>query len=177
MAPLPTNNTDSLFVDYHISGEDHVIQCRFASPAGVNDAMDVVDGVLTAIASDLTTVTIVGARQRLSGTTVTFPITWTGAPSYGSGSGSHFQTASYMDFVGRSLDGRRVRFTIFGHAALADTTGSDYRFDASAHASVAAALVVLRGTVGTPCSISGQDATWKDYANIGVNAHWRNKIR
>jgi len=177
MAPLPVENTDRLFVDYTVCGEQHTALIRFGGTASVGDAMAMYDAFLLALDDFIFLTTIDGARQALNGSTVTFPITWSGAATYGSGAGSHFQTANYADFIGRSIGGRRVRIAQFGAIVHADTVDSDYRYNAADEPRVAAALAVLEADSGSPVAIDGDPAVWQQYANIGVNAYWRNRIR
>lgn len=177
MAPLPVNSTATLFVDYQTCGEGHTLQIRFGVGGSAGDAMTVADALLTALSGELRLITIQGARVRDLGGSVTYPVTWTGAATYGSGAGLHFETAYYMDFVGRSLDGRKCRVSVFGHAAPADLTGDDFRMFASDSSAVANALTALEADPNTPVSISGDTVNWHQYADIGTNAYWRNRIR
>ncbi len=176
MAPLPSNNTGVLFVDYNTCGEDHTIQCRFNAAASFNDSMALMDGFLTAISASTQLITITGARVRDVGSNVTYPVTWTGAATYGSGAGTHDQAAWFFDFVGRSIGGRRVRMAVFGAQTIVDGSGHDYRLDTGT-ASIAAAIAALESDGNACCAIDGDAPSWHQYANSGVNAYWRNHIR
>lgn len=177
MAALPGNNTAVLYLDYTTCGENHTGQYRFAAPASVNDAMNVADAFYTAISAALNLVNIRGARVRDAGGAVSYPVTWTGASSYGGTGTPHEESAYYISFVGRSLGGHRNRVFTFGYGEAADVSGHDFRVQAADSTLVAAALAVLESTSGTPCAIDGDDTNWHQYANLGVNAYWRNKIR
>lgn len=177
MAPLPGNNTAVLYVDYSTCGHDHTLQCRYDDTASAGDAMALVDAFLTALDPGLTQTDIIGARVRDQGGSVTYPVTWTGAAQYGGTAGPAYKSAAYLDFVGRSIDGRRARIAVFGPGDFFDATNEDYRFTTADSAVIAAAVAVLEGGIGTPCSISGEAVNWHQYANTGVNAYWRNHIR
>lgn len=175
MAPLPSNSTGVLFVDYSTGGENHTVQLRYQDGSSVVDAMIALDEFLTALDTLISVITITGARHRLISADVTLPITWTGAATYGSGTAPHAKSAFYIDFVGRSPEGRRVRVSVFGSAEAIDLVESDYRLPASGD--VLAAIEALRSNGSTICAIDGLEPIWYDYANIGINAYWRNKIR
>lgn len=177
MAALPVESTGRLFVDYTICGEGHTVLVRYGTGGNPGDAMALLDAFWIATDALFYHAIITGARVADLGSTVTYPVTYTGASSFGSGAGSHYQTANYIDFVGRSIGGKRVRVSTFGVVTHADTAASDYRWDATENADVAAGLAVLEAGTDTPVAIDGDPAVWHQYANIGVNAYWRNRIR
>jgi len=175
MAPLPHNNTALLYVDYTTSGKQHVLPCRFSTASSIANAMSAVDGFLTAFGAALKLWTIDGARAQDVGTNVSYPVTWTGAATYGSGAGTTDETAVYFDFTGRSIDGRRVKVTTFGAASVA--SNGNYRVAAGESAAIDAVLAVLIGFNDEFVTISGLPAVWNNYANQGVNAYWTKQIR
>lgn len=175
MAPLPSNTTATLFVDYSTGDENHTIQVRFGVGGSISDAMGFLDRFWTALDNTIYTLTVLGARVRDLGSTVTYPVTWTGAPTYGDGVANHGQSAWYIDFIGRSIGGRRVRLTTFGAAAVQDATDHDYRLPAAGN--VADALGEIELSSDVPVAIDGDPAGWQQYGNLGVNAYWRNRIR
>lgn len=177
MAPLPSNNTDVLFLDYTTSGESHTLQLRFDTHASVSDAMTSMDLFLTAVDPLIYVLTVVTARHRAFNSTVSLPVAWSGAATYGSGAGPHYASADYVDFVGRSQNGRRVRAAVFGAISNADTSGNDFRFASSANADVAAAVAELNAPSDRWLAIDNFKPTWYAYGNLGNNAYWRNRIR
>lgn len=176
MAPLPSNNTGVLFLDYTVGGEGHTMQARYAASSTVVEVMTVLDEFLTALGDGIFTITVEGARHRLQGALITLPITWIGQPDYGSGTANHAQSAQYYDFVGRSVEGRKVRLSVFGAAAVTDLADDDYRLPGGTGA-IAAAISALDSGLGAICAIDGENIVWYPYANTGINAYWRNKIR
>lgn len=177
MPALPGNNTAVLYVDYTVGTFTHTMQFRFNASGSASDAMAAADAFLTALSAGLVTLNITGARVRDAGGSVSYPVTWTGASSYGSGGANPDNSAYFFDFVGRSLDGRRCRVSVFGNSAAADNTQHDFRLNASASATIANAIAALEADPNTPCSISGDTVNWHQYANVGTNAYWRNHIR
>lgn len=175
MTPLPSNNTAVLFVDYATSGEQHTMQLRYGESSTAVDAMTVLNDFLTALEPSFTTIEINGARNRAEGSTITLPLAWTGDPSFGGPPGVHSQSAWYLDFIGRSIAGKRVRLTVFGCKQMEDAGENDYRVPASGN--VLDAIEVLRAASDVLVAIDGEEIIWYDYANIGVNAYWRNHIR
>lgn len=175
MAPLPVNNTGCLFVDYSVAGENHTLLGRYSDGNGPIDTAGALDEFLTALGTSMYEMTILGARHRPAGSTITVPFTWTGESTYGSDGGDHANTAWYMDFVGRSPGGRRVRLAIFGSKNFEDSVDHDYRLPATG--ALADALAVLVSASGFIVAIDGEDPNWYNYVNVGVNAYWRNRIR
>jgi len=176
MAPLPSNNTGVLFIDYETCGINHTLQARFDGVQSFNDSMALLDGFLTALDPAMYQINILGARVRDQGGNVTYPVTWTGAASYGNAPGPKQAGAWYFDFIGRSIGGRRCRIEVFGAPVVADETGEDYRLPA-ATSYIGAALAALESDGGAVCAIDGDAVNWHQYANTGVNAYWRNRIR
>lgn len=177
MASLPVNSTACLFLDYSTCGENHTCMVRYGTGASAGDAMALLDALLTALDPGLTQLDVIGARVRDLGGSVTYPVTWSGDAQYGGTPGPHYKSAAYLDFVGRSIGGRRSRIAIFGPGDFFDVANSDYRFTTADSATIAAAVAVLEGGVDVPVSIDGDAVNWNQYANTGVNAYWRNRIR
>jgi hypothetical protein len=175
MAPLPSNNTGVLFLDYSVGGESHTMQFRYSDGGTVADMKDVADQFLTALGDAIFEITITGARHRPKDETITLPESWTGSSTYGTGSATHDQSAWYIDFVGRSAGGRRVRIALFGAASFEDNIGHDYRLPATDQ--VADAILVLQSNSDILTAIDNETVVWYSYANVGVNAYWRNRIR
>lgn len=175
MAPLPSNTTGVVFVDYTVGGEEHTIQCRYSASGSAAGAMTVIADFLAALTSVLETITITGARHRPAGSTITLPMVWTGAATYGSGVATRAQSAWYYDFIGRSPDGRRVRMSVFGANAMTDIAEGDYRIPIVG--AFIGAKAVLDAAPDDAVTISGDTPVWYTYANTGVNAYWRNRIR
>jgi hypothetical protein len=80
-----------------------------------------------------------------------------------------------MDFVGRGATGHRVRVAVFG-CIIADY-GGDYRLTGAESALVGNAIAELTSDVDIFNDIDYENPVWHNYANLGVNAYWRNKIR
>jgi hypothetical protein len=176
MAPLPSNTTGVFYLDYHVEGEDHTLQIRFGEASSALEAASVADAFLAAVEDNLFLLTVLGARVRDAGGSVSYPVDWDGANTYGAGTTGHYASGIYMDFVGRSIDGRRCRISVFGAQNPVDSTGKDYRFTTDT-AWVSGGLAALESLANCPVSISGEPVNWQQYANVGINAYWRNKIR
>lgn len=177
MAPLPVESTGRLFVDYTVATIQHTAMVRFGSGGNAGDAMALLDALWIALDDLILAATVDAARVADLGSTVTYPVTWTGASTFGAGTGERYKTANYIDFIGRSIGGRRVRLATFGCAFHVDTVDSDYRFGVSDDARVAAAVAVLEAGSDVPVAIDGDPAVWQQYGNIGVSAYWRNRLR
>lgn len=175
MAPLPFNNTNVLFVDYSVSGFTHTLQCRFDGDDTGADAMTTVTAFWEALSPQMYDMTVEGARVQLLGTDVSFDVVWSGATGYGDGGGEPFQSALFVDFIGRSPGGRRVRASTFGFKGY--VPGDNYRAVPGENAQVDDVVELLQSSGAAFLAIDGTVPVWKNYANTGINAYWRNKIR
>lgn len=174
MAPLPVENTQRFVIRYASGGNEHVFNIRTddtITPAAMGTALD---AFLDALGPNLYALVILDAVQYDSGSTVSFPVTLgIEGSTYGTGSPSVLNEAAYIDFVGRSPGGRRVKITTFGPTDL----GGNYRVNVGEFGSIAAVLAVLNGSPGIFVAIDGQDANWKPYANTGYNSYWEREQR
>lgn len=170
---LPASNTERFKFNYSVGGEPHDAQVRTdgVSPSAVGVSFD---AFLTALAPALNLVTISTVEYAAGGSNV-FNIVSSGIEgnTYGSGAGGGSARANYVDFIGRSTGGRRVRTAIFG--LKIDAT--DYKFLPGENAAVDAAIVYLQATPNTWLSIDNIKPVWYTYANAGVNAHWQKAVR
>jgi hypothetical protein len=175
MAPLPSNNTKVWFLDYVVCSEEHTLQARSGDSVDASEASADLDQLLSAITDEIFEMTITRLRVREQGSTVSLPATWSGGATYGDGAGVHGQSAQYGDFVGRSFEGRRVRLAIFGWKAT--ISGVDFRVTSAEDSAIADAVALLNTTSDMFLAIDGTVPVWYDYANLGDNAYWRNRIR
>jgi hypothetical protein len=172
MAPLPPNSTARFKVFYTSVGEQHTLQVRSAdSPAAVGLN---VDDLFTALSPKLFATVIDEVQFAASGSNVFNSVT-TGIEgnTYGTGAGSITNVPLYIDFVGRSADGRRVRASVFG----ANDTGTDFRYVAGESAAIDAAVAALQAPANHWLTIGGLEPVWKNYANGGFNAYWQRAVR
>lgn len=175
MAPLPANSTARLFVDYTVCGEEHTALVRYKAPNTYDDALAAFAAVV-AEASPLvfaSTVNNVRFANILSDFTNPVPGTW--PTGWGEGAGTHIQTANMLSFRSRSLDGRKGGFILFG--CKFTESGGDARINSAESADVEAVLAELASSEGSFLTINGFQPSWYQYANIGQDAYWRNKIR
>ena len=176
MAPLPANNTDRYFLDYQVGPEQHTLIMRTDAGFTADDAVDAFSDFLTAISSLILLLTINGMRFQAAGSNVSLPVEWTGDPSFGSGAGDAIDTTKYISYVGRGADGHRVRVTVFGVSN--PTAGTDYRYQAGENSAADAGRASLSSHLtGAWQTISSENPVWNNYANVGINAYWRNKTR
>lgn len=99
----------------------------------------------------------------------------TGAEAFtwGSGAGTVEQIPLYINFIGRTSGGRRVRLAVFGLGVSA----VDYRFLATENADVDAMRAELVTAGGLLRGIDDLTPVWKTYANTGFNAYWQKAVR
>jgi hypothetical protein len=173
LLPLPPNNTARFKVFYTNVGHQHDFQVRngTASPSALGALLLNLFGAINGM---LYATTIDRVEYAPSGSDI-FNIVTTGAEgsTFGSGAGSTAVAPYFVNFIGRSSGGRRVRLAIFGVTIL----GLDYRFQAGENSEVDAAIAVLRAATTTFFAIDGIRPVWYTYANAGVSAYYQRKNR
>jgi len=172
MAPLPINNTARYKVYYTNSGRQHVSDVRSADSPGVFAAKWLAVG---AALGTLMTATVIDEVQFCASGQTVFNTVVTGEEGngFGTGAGTTLVRASYVNFIGRSSGGRRVRLAFFGTTDL----GTDFRFVAGENAGVDAAIASLQGASNNFICIDGLAPIWKSYANSGFNAFLQRDLR
>lgn len=173
MAPLPTDNTAVYELFYTNVGRQHAMQVRVGviSPAAFGGLMD---AFFTAANTLLYPTVVDNVTFRPAGTTVSNPvITGIEGNTYGAGSPTVTNVPQYVDFVGRSGGGRRVRLAVFG----VTSTGTDYRFAPGENAQVDGMIAILQAAPTAFLAIDNLKPVWKSYANAGLNSYWQRKVR
>ena len=172
MAALPPNSTARFKIFYHNAIANHVMQVRWGgSPSALSAAMG---GILVGLGSLVASSTIDIVEFAASGSNV-FNTVVSGleALSFGTGTGTIIIDAQYINFIGRSTGGRRVRLAVFG----AVNEGGNFRFTSGEESEIDGAIAVLNDP-GQPFQcIDGLHPIWKVYANSGQNAHWQKAHR
>lgn len=175
MAPLPPESTARYIVHYSQGGNEHTQVYRVSGPTSPSAMETFLDDLWTAIAANLLACTITGVGFIADGSTIENPVsmpTFVGQ-TYGSGAGSTVQGTGFINFVGRSTGGRRVRLAFFGSNVVDET----FRIDAAADSDVADAINDLQTNTVDLCAIDGLEILWKPYVNFGYNAHWQRAKR
>lgn len=174
MAPLPVSNTARYFVDYQQGTHEHTLVARATGATSPASFGSIINGFLLNLTTLLVATTLTRVRFAAQGSTVSNPvITGFEGSSYGSGAPTNEQNAIYLDFVGRSSGGRRVRLAVFGYKG----TFSDFRLTEAESAPIANAVASLNAPSTCFLAIDGIDPTWYPYANTGANAYWQRNLR
>jgi len=175
MTPLPPSSTARLEFDYDTCGYGHTVQVRLSEATTPADGVDAFQSLVAALSPAMFPGVVTGVRLAESGSNIFNPYSDSFDISWGSGSPQAYHTAWYYDFVGRSLDGRKVRIALFGAQSI--EYGGNYRITLGELAAINDAWSVLAGATGVFVSINGFQPVWHRYANCGANAYWRNKVR
>jgi hypothetical protein len=175
VAPLPLDSTARYKFLYTTCGFDHTAQMRVGDGVSDADAATEFNAFITAAGGLFHASSLTGVLKAASGSNVFNPVVADWPVGWGSTAGPADHTANFVDWVGRSLDGRRVRFSLFG--CTFNSFNDSYRILAAEDAAVNDVVTVLNAAEGTFVSINGFQPVWKQYADIGVNAYWRNKVR
>lgn len=172
MAPLPPESTPRFRVHYTVNSQQHAFQIRsHESPSTIGTFIEAFLGAGAALFYS----SVIDAVDFAADNSNVFNPVVTGAElfTWGTGAGSTANIPSYVNFIGRTALGRRVRLAVFGLGVGAD----DYRFIGGESI---AADSMRQELVDFGAGIRGiDDATpvWKTYINAGVNAYWQRNVR
>lgn len=175
MPPISPDNTQRFWVDYTTCGYSHTVMMRAGSTVEASDAGATMAALFAALTSQFRLQTITGFRSAAPGSNISVPEIWPGDATYGSGAGTAYETAQFLDFVGRGPTGHRVRVALFG--CIGVSAGGDYRITPSEVSVIGDALDVLVSDGDMFLDVDYQVPVWHQYANSGGNAYWRNKVR
>lgn len=176
MAPLPSSNTFRIRAHYTGPFGSHTMTFRFANGTTPAASLAVVQDVAQALATLQYESTVWdSADYAVEGSDVFNPLPgWTpivpgvaGAPDLNDDPGR------FLNFVGRSSDGRKIRLYLFEERYK---TRNDMRYPAGAIPAITAALAELASHPEL-VTIGGLPIVWKSYANIGSNDHLVQKAR
>lgn len=174
MTALPHNNTAIFYVDYSTILTGHTAEVRAnggLSPSAFGTFFDAVMGHLS---SSLFPVTINLVRWSAASSSVSNPVT-TGIEGnvYGSGAGDANSVPAFLNFIGRSSGGRRVRMAIYGYKNAFST----FRLTPAESSGVGDTITELNALSNGALAIDGLKPTWYSYANVGFSAYWLRAVR
>jgi hypothetical protein len=172
MAPLAPNSTPRFKVHYESTSVAHTFQVRWGgSPSALSAALT---GILTGLTAFYAASVVNLVEFAASGSNIFNSVT-SGLEGFtwGSGPGTPGTISQYINFVGRSTGGRRVRMAVFGCI----NEGGDFRFSPGEAAAVDGAIAVLNDPGQPFQAIDGLKPIWKLYANAGQNAYWQKELR
>lgn len=176
LAPLPPDNTVRWWLNYSVAGIGHTLQMRgteFATDANAlnayNALLDELDPVL---ASNATFLSVDRADQ---GSNVRNPVIGF-VPRSGAGA---FTTtgdsrAFQISFTGRSDDGRKVKYLMWGVGVTSD---GDFRWEPGDIAYLDDALATFPANNKVWATISGLIPVMHPYTNYGYNDHTVRSLR
>lgn len=175
MAALEPNNTNRLWLRYSDGVNEHELLVRFDDTTDKADLVMVeLHNMFTALEPAIFALSIAGVRVSAEGGLLSFPMPWSGDPSYGTGAMPAKEAPRQACFLGRSSGGRRVRFFIFG----ADMTTPDlYRFNATGGWADALDVIVAAQTNGMFLAIDGLAPTMYNYIDVNYNSYWEQERR
>jgi len=175
MAPLPSMGTARVWVHYQGPAGPHEVMFRFDEFDVVADCVASARSICLAMAGFLTTdTTFDGARYAARGSVISMPVAWSNVPGT---SGDTFTGEEYPNFVtwmGRDVEGRRVRWALNGIPLNADT---DYRVQVGDIPASDVVIAAIRGASPPPRTINNLIPVVYNYANTGRNAYFQRKRR
>jgi hypothetical protein len=175
MAPLPAHSTARVKFKYTTCTRNHVLQVRYKAPNTIDDVATFFNALITEVGPLLYASTLIEVTAAAVLSDVFNPVIADWPIGWGSADGEPAETANMLDFVGRGVDGKKVRMCFFGCKSVRFAGKS--RMPAASQANVNGAVTLLNSEEGTALNINGFQPVWNQYANIGENAYWRNHTR
>lgn len=175
MAPLPEDNTARFLVHFTVAGSEHVQQWRVDDLTSPSAMQDFLINVWEAMSPILLLTTINSVGYIPNGSTIENAVAMPSfvGQSYGSGAGTPIQSTGFVDFVGRTTGGRRVRVAFWAPNFVDES----FRVTSAEHSEIGDVLVLLNDNAPDLVGIDGIGVVWKPYANWGYNAHWQRAKR
>lgn len=175
MAALDPATTDRYYLDYEGPMGKRTMQFRAATGTSQGSVVTSIITFINNIKSAVyTSVTFNALRFSNTGSNVSNPLVWTPISGTVAGTLAPENYPRYIDFVGRSVDGRRVRLYVYGcNFVVTD----DYRIQIAEQAVISQAVNYLNSAQSLFTTISGSVPVWKAYANSGYNSYHQKKRR
>jgi len=172
MAPISPDNTPRFRCHYTTVNKSHTFELRsHDSPSFIGgfltNFLGAASGLVYASVLDFVDFAVAGSNVFNLVTTGVEAMTW------GTGAGTTAEIPEYVNFIGRTPGGRRVRLALFGLGV----GSNDYRFGPGENTDVDNAIAELVAMGNHLRGIDDLQPTWKSYANAGFNAYWQRAIR
>lgn len=175
MAPLPQSNTARLKVLYENAQAGHNFVVRVADVADVAALEGAISVILTTLTGLYDFSEVTGVQFAAEGSDLFFPhppglldgFTW------GSGAATPESNATALTFTGRSLTGRRARFSVFGYSDPL----SQFRLTAAEDSRIGDVVEIMQAVPERFIAIDGNLPTWNPYANVRAFDHWIDEAR
>jgi hypothetical protein len=164
-------------VDYNDGENDHSLQVRFLAPdTTLAIAMTYAGEFFEAIEDFLYEITINGARFAAAGSDISLPATWSGASTYGTDPMPTLLAPRETRWVGRTQNGRRVSFSVYG---CKYTSPDTFRIvsDGANLPNLGVVLINDASDDGAFVAIDGFRPTMKNYVDVNFNSYWEAEAR
>jgi hypothetical protein len=170
LPPLAQNNTDRAWLKYTSVGVNHEIVFRFPSSTTQANIVTAVTAFANSMKSSMSnTDSFLSLRHQDSGSTLSFPLSFTAIAGTATPSTDQDNNAKFIAISGRSLNGYRVKLTFF-----TPNTGDSAKYRVAGSGSFATAVAAM---TTQPVAIDGAAVVWNSYTNVGYNAYWQRQFR
>ena len=175
MAPLASNLTARVFIEYTCVGVPHTTLIRLEATAIAADGVTIYNSFTTAAKGLLdTSDSFTGARFSAAGTNVSFPLSVSAVLGTSAIAEVNDQKATFVSVTGRSVDGRDAKIGLF--TPTTTLSANEYRYTTVAGPS-ATFLAWFATNAAQLRSVSNSQVIWNTYLNYGVSAYWQRKLR
>lgn len=175
MAPLPDNNTQRTFIDYSGPTGEHTMQVRFDGDANFGGLIAYTNTLAVLLADTLwDQMDVTGLRYSGPGQNFSINLPFTPISGALAVNLDPADFPRFVSFVGRSTQGRRVRFFVWG---VPFVTPDNYRFPLGVAQQLDDLHSGLSVDTADLCAIDGQPFVLKNYINVGYNSYYERKRR
>jgi hypothetical protein len=164
-----------LKIFYENAVAEHNVVIRIANVPAAAEAETVFQNIVNDVtdAFHQSFVTRVELAQDNSNIFLPYSSTTIATLTWGTGTATVESNATALSFVGRSVEGRRARFFLFGYK----NAFSNYRITSLESTAVEDAITELDGATTSFLAIDQLKPVWNSYANVKPNDHWVRKAR
>lgn len=175
MAPLPQNNTARVFLDYSGVTGAHTTMLRLLVNTGPDEGLEVAQAFWSQ-AVNILTQDVVDATVRYSaqGSNFSLPVGTATGTGLGAPNQPDANDAMFTSFIGRTIEGRRTRITLFNVFRVPD---GDFRVSGESLSTAEAAILNYLENDSRIVGIDGERVVWKPYLNTGWSAYYQRLYR
>lgn len=178
LTPASPDSTARLLLHYRSGGNDHVLMVRYFTSGAAAAAASVWRSVFAAQNDHFDTSTVFeGAGVIEPSSNVENPVSFTPLTCVGTALPA-FLAARYIGISGRSSDGRKVRYKLFGFVLVGTTPGS-YRLSPEDDANVDSFRADFDSALEETDAITvgGITPVLRQYTNVGISGYWQREAR
>lgn len=170
MAPLPPSSTERWKYTYQNAIAEHSLTFRLVEGSTIADADSVMSALAVYFDDVVVETTITGLEFAAIGSDIFNPVAGSDmvGSEFGVNEANPTTNSVAATFVGRSVDGRRARLSVFGWFGGV----SNYRLTVAEDPDLGVLIAFLNNPSTPLITIGGLGVIYKQYFDIKSNDHW-----